>query len=291
MKRIYLFVIGMCLLVFPAQAQIQRDYKIVAPHTIESKNYYFTSLLQHFADADSLIRTSSALTQMAQDKQQRLEKAETTEERIAAMKFSEEEMTEAADALAGLYKPNNALGRILSRHIIPSGCYQQYKEIGADLVRRIWRQDAEGMNYAIDVYADARKPNYPAIDSIREGLVMSLSEYIGRKKDGSPNRQWSGKPATMIRKVALVQALREAFPARLGGMYASEERGFEEPVEAPFTELPDDPPADAPAAPAAPRLNQSSRPAVTIPSAPQPEAAPLPDGDPGDEEAFFGKEG
>ena len=85
MKRIHLFVIGMCLLVLPAQAQIQRDYKIVAPHTIESKNYYFTSLLQHFADADSLIRTSSALTQMAQDKQQRLEKAETTEERIAAM--------------------------------------------------------------------------------------------------------------------------------------------------------------------------------------------------------------
>lgn len=122
-------------------------------------------------------------------------------------------------------------------------------------------------------------------------IECSLSEYIGRKKDGSPNRQWSGKPATMIRKVALVQALREAFPARLGGMYASEERGFEEPVEAPFTELPDDPPADAPAAHATPRLNQSSRPAVTIPSSQQPETAPLPDGDSGDEEAFFGKEG
>ena len=32
------------------------------------------------------------------------------------------------------------------------------------------------------------------------------------------NGQWSGKPATMIRKVALVQALREAFPARLGAI-------------------------------------------------------------------------
>ena len=29
----------------------------------------------------------------------------------------------------------------------------------------------------------------------------SLSEYIGRKKDGSINGQWGGKPATMIRKV------------------------------------------------------------------------------------------
>lgn len=68
----------------------------------------------------------------------------------------------------------------------------------------------------------------------------SLSEYIGRKGDGSVNSQWSGKPATMIRKVALVQALREAFPARLGAMYASEERGLEEPVEAPFTEMPEE---------------------------------------------------
>ena len=46
------------------------------------------------------------------------------------------------------------------------------------------------------------------------------------------NQQWSKKPATMIRKVALVQALREAFPANLGGMYAAEEVGREEPEDA-----------------------------------------------------------
>jgi phage recombination protein Bet len=43
-------------------------------------------------------------------------------------------------------------------------------------------------------------------------ISISLSEYIGTKKDGEVNGQWSKKPATMIRKVALVQALREAFP-------------------------------------------------------------------------------
>ena len=35
----------------------------------------------------------------------------------------------------------------------------------------------------------------------------------------------------MIRKVALVQALREAFPTNLGGMYSAEEVGKEEPEE------------------------------------------------------------
>ena len=35
----------------------------------------------------------------------------------------------------------------------------------------------------------------------------------------------------MIRKVALAQALREAFPKSLGGMYTAEEQGQVEPEE------------------------------------------------------------
>ena len=57
-------------------------------------------------------------------------------------------------------------------------------------------------------------------------VEVSFDEYVGRKKDGTINSQWAKKPATMIRKVALVQALREAFPATFGGMYAAEESGF-----------------------------------------------------------------
>lgn len=65
--------------------------------------------------------------------------------------------------------------------------------------------------------------------------VVSFQEYVGTKSDGSINGQWSKKPATMIRKVALVQALREAFPEDLGGLYASEEMGvdFDETAQAP----------------------------------------------------------
>lgn len=57
-------------------------------------------------------------------------------------------------------------------------------------------------------------------------VEVSFDEYAARKKDGTLNSQWSKRPATMIRKVALVQALREAFPATFGGMYAAEESGF-----------------------------------------------------------------
>lgn len=67
-------------------------------------------------------------------------------------------------------------------------------------------------------------------------IEVSFDEYAGRKNDGSLNKQWSKKPGTMIRKVALVQALREAFPNSFGGMYSAEEQGA---VEAEYTNVPE----------------------------------------------------
>ncbi len=64
------------------------------------------------------------------------------------------------------------------------------------------------------VFINNKEPEYQAV---------SFEEYAGRKKDGTLNSQWAKKPATMIRKVAVVQALREAFPDRFQGMYTQEE--------------------------------------------------------------------
>lgn len=60
-----------------------------------------------------------------------------------------------------------------------------------------------------------------------EEITVSFDEYC-QKKDGKAMSNWATKPATMIRKVALVQALREAFPEDLGGLYSSEETGIDE---------------------------------------------------------------
>jgi phage recombination protein Bet len=60
----------------------------------------------------------------------------------------------------------------------------------------------------------------------RESLIhieVSLTEYEGKKKDGTVTKMWDGKQATMIRKVAVVQAHREAFPDETEGMLALEE--------------------------------------------------------------------
>lgn len=62
---------------------------------------------------------------------------------------------------------------------------------------------------------------------------VSFDEYAGRKRDGSLNSTWRGKSGTMIRKVAIVHALREAFPDDLAGLYDSSEMQVEEPPQGP----------------------------------------------------------
>ena len=64
------------------------------------------------------------------------------------------------------------------------------------------------------VFIKNKKPVY---------VSVSTDEYTQRTKTGEANSMWKTKPATMIRKVAIVQALREAFPNSLKGMYIEEE--------------------------------------------------------------------
>ena len=64
-----------------------------------------------------------------------------------------------------------------------------------------------------EVYREDRK--YPIIAKV------SFDEY------NKGQSTWKDMPKTMIRKVAMVQAFREAFPANLGGMYVEEEVNFE----------------------------------------------------------------
>lgn len=62
---------------------------------------------------------------------------------------------------------------------------------------------------------------------------VALSEYMGQGL-------WKSKPATMIRKVALVQAIREAFPDEFAGLYSPEEINTVQVENLPITRV-DDP--------------------------------------------------
>ncbi|MCB2351958.1 phage recombination protein Bet, partial [Clostridium estertheticum] len=65
-----------------------------------------------------------------------------------------------------------------------------------------------------EVFVDGK--DYPIVAKV------ALVEYT------TGQSTWKSMPSTMIRKVALVQALRESFPSEIGALYAKEELGIDE---------------------------------------------------------------
>ena len=57
-------------------------------------------------------------------------------------------------------------------------------------------------------------------------VKVDFDEYVQTKKDGTPNRFWKEKPATMIIKVAEAQSLRKAVPSKLGALNLQEEQNI-----------------------------------------------------------------
>lgn len=66
-----------------------------------------------------------------------------------------------------------------------------------------------------------------------DGYVEPVEAQVSMAEYASSQASWKKIPATMIRKVALVQALREAFPEELGGLYDSSEMGTDLPTSEP----------------------------------------------------------
>ena len=57
---------------------------------------------------------------------------------------------------------------------------------------------------------------------------VAFDEYVGiNNKTGKPNSMWATKGATMIRKVALCQALRDSFPNAFQQLYGEEEMNID----------------------------------------------------------------
>jgi len=67
---------------------------------------------------------------------------------------------------------------------------------------------------------------------------VSMKEYSTGKSN------WQTKPATMIRKVALAQALREAFPEEMSALYDAAEMGADIPLDATPVEMPSETPVE-----------------------------------------------
>jgi hypothetical protein len=177
MLRPKLFSLLCCLIFiqfsFGQTGQPDPKYKLISgKNFVQSKNYYLLTLFQELPEVKKMLGADPLLKMMGTAKTDSISKALKSCGRdgfcyTRALKFSDAEIKQVADKLRSLYQPGNALGKLVKDHLVPSGTYFLFQQLpAAEMLAKAWTQDAEGVNFAISVYAEGMKPNYPLIDSI-----------------------------------------------------------------------------------------------------------------------------
>lgn len=139
---------------------------------VQHKNYYLLTLMQELPDLRKAVAADQVLKQLLQSKLSKANEAlKTCKNDIGCLansiKFTDAEITQVSERLSALYQTNNIFGATIKNHLLPSGCYGLYQQLPEKTVlAKAWEQDAKAINYAIGVYVEGQKPNYPKIDSI-----------------------------------------------------------------------------------------------------------------------------
>jgi hypothetical protein len=215
MKLTLLVLLSVCFFGY-ATAQVpahRTDYKLLKGNGfVQSKNYYLLTLLQELKPARQLLEQDEALANLLKIKRDSIANAPATcsADRFCytrRMRFTDNEIALVSQKLTALYKPDNALGKLVSEHLIPSGCYILFQKLTpAEMLVKAWEQDARGVNFAIGVYAEGKKPNYPNIDSI--GYNVNNRAYVGFLKTATETIGAEIKPNTLFFEPSLTAALR-----------------------------------------------------------------------------------
>ncbi|MES2653916.1 MAG: YdcF family protein [Bacteroidota bacterium] len=139
---------------------------------IQYKNYYALTLCEEIPALKAMLAKDTVFANFLNDRNQRISNALTACKNdincyAEAFKFSNDDIEAVSKQFKALYKKDNELGKMIIQHLIPSGCYINYGELSPELLlAKAWEQDAKAINYAISVYVEGAKPNYPKIDSI-----------------------------------------------------------------------------------------------------------------------------
>lgn len=149
-----------------------QQYKLITGNSvIQAKNYYLLTLFQEIPAVRNLLESDAALAAIGESKIAKLAQAMKDDVKDAAaytaeMKFSDAEIQAIDTRLTALYKPDNALGKLVQDQLIASGAYLIYQDVSPqELLIKAFEQDARGVNFTIGVYGEGKRANYPLIDS------------------------------------------------------------------------------------------------------------------------------
>lgn len=109
--------------------------------------------------------------------------------------------------------------------------------IGKDAFLRRAQNNPKYIGHEVEVAPDGKEASCKVhIEGYKVPISVTVyyDECVGKKSDGTINKQWKRRPKTMLRKCALVAGLKEAFTEDLGGLIMDDDNGLdlsEVPVE------------------------------------------------------------
>ena len=166
------YIVCLLLLSFCSNAQIPHKAYIPFQHNPVSKNYYFSWLCLQDSAISKLLRDDSIMGHWNRSRIEAIKTADSICNKnaicmVSTLQFSDDEIKSVGKRLLEL-KKHPAFVALLKHHLIPSGAYNQLVSENNrldSLLFKAWQHDAQGINYALSVYAQGKKPNYPLIDS------------------------------------------------------------------------------------------------------------------------------
>lgn len=172
--KLRIFIINALMFLFLCYGFAQMNgpkigYRIINPEKVETKNYYFSSIINQSTEMKKIFSTDYTLRNIAESKYNQLVSCGNSYDSISSvLKFSDKEIEEIADRLSKLYQSETVLQNIYHDHVVASGCYYLLIDNSSPsgIIKKIWEQDANAMNRLIDVYGSGIKPYYPGIDSL-----------------------------------------------------------------------------------------------------------------------------
>lgn len=167
-----LLALFLLLAAYGAYAQYNRPRQFIqSTDWVQGKNYYLLTLFEQDKAVSAALKNDETLASLTKKKFEDLNaSANNCKDAacfIAAIRFTADEIETVSKKLSALCRPGSPLEILVKTKLVPSYTYSLYRTTNsAELLVKAWEQDANGVNYAIDVYAGGKKPNYPAIDSI-----------------------------------------------------------------------------------------------------------------------------
>ncbi len=166
--------IFLCFLLPAIFGNAQNAQKKYVPfqHNPVSKNYYFSWLCLQDSAISNLLRDDSIMGHWNRSRTIAIKTADSICNKnaicmISKLHISDDEIISVGKRLLEL-KKHPAFVALIKHHLIPSGAYNQLVSENNQLdslLFKAWQHDAKGINYALSVYAQGKKPNYPLIDS------------------------------------------------------------------------------------------------------------------------------